>query len=105
MGRIVVKGPEAATFMDYLSVSPVASKKDFSATYTVWCLPTGGTVDDLIVYKQNAEHFFVIVNASNRKKDLDHVLSQKGSFEVTVEERYDDGIIALQGPPCDENRL
>jgi aminomethyltransferase len=42
----------------------------------VWCLESGGCVEDVIVYKQDAELSFVIVNAGNREKDLKHLKSQ-----------------------------
>jgi aminomethyltransferase len=98
MGRVIIKGKNAESFMDFLSTNKIAGKKDFSATYTVWCLPSGGTVDDLIVYKQNKEHFFVIVNASNRKKDFDHLMKYSSVYDVQIEDCYADGIIAIQGP-------
>lgn len=98
MGRINIKGPEAEKLLDYLSTNKICGKKDFSATYTVWCLESGGSVDDLIVYKEGLEKFFVIVNASNREKDLEHLRKAGASYDVEIEERYSDGILAVQGP-------
>lgn len=99
MGRIDVSGPEAEKFLDYLSTNVIAGKPDLTATYTVWCNEQGGCVDDVIVYKQDPEHFFIIVNAGNRQKDLDHVLKYAKPFRVTIQERYaDNGILAIQGP-------
>lgn len=98
MGRVIIKGPEAEKLMDYLSTNKISEKKDFSATYTVWCDQAGGCVDDLIVYKENPESFFIIVNAGNREKDLNHLKKMAQDFDVTVEEKYQDGILAVQGP-------
>lgn len=98
MGRVNIKGPDAEKLVDYLSTNKMSGKKDFSATYTVWCLESGGSVDDLIVYKQGPEDFFVIVNASNREKDLQHLLKVGASYHVEIEDRYSDGILAVQGP-------
>ncbi len=98
MGRVNIRGKDAERLLDFLSTNKISGKKDFSATYTVWCGPSGGAVDDLIVYKRDSEHFFVIVNASNRKKDLDHLLKYAADYNVDVEERYADGILAVQGP-------
>lgn len=99
MGRVLVQGRDAEKFLDYLSTNTIAGKKDFSATYTVWCLETGGCVDDVIIYKQSAEHFFVVVNAGNRQKDLEHLKHYAQGFDVLIQDRYaEDGIIAIQGP-------
>jgi len=98
MGRVLIKGPEAEKLMDYLSTNRIAGKKDFSATYTVWCDQSGGCVDDLIVYKEGEDRFFIIVNAGNRDKDLNHLKKVAEGFDVTIEERYQDGILAVQGP-------
>ena len=99
MGRILVYGPQAEPFLDYLSTNTIAGKPDLSATYTVWCNPSGGSVDDVIIYKQNSTHFFVIVNACNRKKDLEHLIQYSRQFNVNLQDRYhEDSILAVQGP-------
>jgi aminomethyltransferase len=99
MGRILVEGPEAEKFLDYLSTNKISGKADLTATYTVWSLPKGGCVDDVIVYKVNSDHFFVIVNAGNRQKDLEHILTESRKFDVVIQDRYtQDGILAIQGP-------
>lgn len=102
MGRILVFGPDAEPFLDYLSTNRIAGKADGSATYTVWCHESGGAVDDVLVYKEDSEHFFVIVNASNRQKDLAHLLTYQHLFRVHIQDRFQgEGILALQGPSSD----
>ncbi len=99
MGRILVKGPEAESFLNYLSTNDIAYKSDFSATYTTWANSEGGCVDDVIVYKHNLQDYFIVVNASNRQKDLDHVKKHSHGFNVHVEDLFDSGgILAVQGP-------
>ncbi len=99
MGRILISGPDAERFLDYLSTNKISEKKDNSATYTVWCNEKGHCVDDVIIYRQDKEHFFTIVNAGNRKKDLQHLLEHKTHFNVSIEPRFDkEGILAIQGP-------
>lgn len=99
MGRLVIKGKDAERFLDYLSTNRIAGKKDGSATYTVWTLPQGGCVDDVIVFKINPQEFFVIANAGNREKDLQHLLKHSQNFDVQIHDRYhEDGILAIQGP-------
>lgn len=99
MGRISITGPDAEAFLDFLSTNTISGKKEHTATYTVWCHPDGGSVDDVIVYKRTAQDFFVIVNASNRLKDLTHLLDYSRKFDVSVEDHFqDEGVIAVQGP-------
>lgn len=99
MGRIVIKGKDAERFLDHLSTNKIIGRKIGSATYTVLCRESGGSVDDLIIYRQAADHFFVIVNASNREKDLQHLVEQSKNFDVAIEPKYDtEGILAVQGP-------
>lgn len=99
MGRILVRGPDAEVFLDYLSTNQIKDKPDFSATYTPWCNESGGCVDDLLVYKKNETDYFVIVNAANRQKDLAHLKKHALNYRVDIQDRYDeDGILALQGP-------
>lgn len=99
MGRINVEGTDAEKALDFLSTNKIAGKQGNSATYTVWCHPEGGAVDDVIIYKKDATHFFLIVNASNRQKDLDHLLANTKKFNIAVQDRYaTDGILAVQGP-------
>lgn len=99
MGRLLIEGNEAEKFLDYLSTNQIQGKGNTTATYAVWANEAGGCVDDVIIYKENETHFFVIVNAGNRDKDLAHVMKYAKHFDVTVTSRYhDEGILALQGP-------
>lgn len=103
MGRISVEGKEAENFLDYLSTNKVIDKQDGTAVYTVWCNAQGGCVDDVIIYRQDKEHFFVIVNAGNRQNDLQHLIEQAKNFDVTIQDHFEDeGILALQGPRAKE---
>jgi aminomethyltransferase len=99
MGRIGVEGNDAGLFLDFLSTNHIQDKPDDSATYTTWANENGGTVDDLLVFKENKDHFFVVVNASNRNKDLAHLQNYAKNYKVRVKDHYEtDGILALQGP-------
>src|SRR5512143_118981 len=61
------------------------------------CRPDGGIVDDLMVYR-SADHYLVVVNASNILKDFDW-LKQHTPSGVTLEDRSDaTALLAVQGP-------
>lgn len=99
MGRICVEGPQAEAFLDYLSTNLIVGKPNGSATYTVFCRENGTCVDDLIVYKQSPEKFFLIVNAGNRQKDLLHLQEHAKNWNVHIKDKFhDEGILAIQGP-------
>lgn len=99
MGRVVVTGPDSEKFLDYLCTNTIVGKQDGTATYTVLAEAAGGSVDDVIVYKWNAESYFVICNASNRGKDLQHMQEVGRAFDVQISDRFaQEGILSIQGP-------
>lgn len=99
MGRITIEGLGAEALLDYLSSNQISKKKDGTVTYTVWCNEDGMCVDDLLVYRVSKTQFFVIVNASNREKDLNHLLHYSAGRDVIINDKYhEEGILAVQGP-------
>jgi aminomethyltransferase len=68
------------------------------ALYSCMLNETGGVIDDLIVYFLAEDFFRVVVNASTRDKDLAWIARQASPFDVTVTERPDFAMIAVQGP-------
>ena len=62
----------------------------------------GGIIDDLLVYRF-ADHWMLVVNASNRDKDLAWVRKQAEELDVEVEDASDaTALLALQGPAARE---
>lgn len=102
MGRISIEGKDAGKLLEYLSTNYIIKKPDGSATYTVWCNESGMCLDDLIIYKISSSNFFIVVNAGNRQKDLDHLKHHAAKFDVIITDYYQDGgILAVQGPKAD----
>lgn len=103
MGKIKVVGPEALAFLNYMATNDVSGLVDGGALYTVLCSSAGTCIDDVLIYRHSKQSFFVVVNASNRQKDLDHLLKYSASYKVEVIAEYDHiGILALQGPKSKE---
>lgn len=98
MGEIEVKGPESLDYLQKMMTNDVSKLKNGGAQYTAMCYETGGTVDDLLIYKLEDEHYLLVVNASNIEKDFDWM---KDHLEgnVTIE-NLSEGMaqLALQGP-------
>lgn len=104
MGNFYVRGARAGEFLQYLTTNDLAKVSNGQAQYTLMLYPDGGIVDDLIVYKIDAENYFLIVNASNCEKDFEWIGSHLRDFDgVTLEDRTDTlSLIALQGPKAME---
>jgi aminomethyltransferase len=99
MGEVRVEGPGALAFLQRLVTNDVAKLFPGRVLYTPMCHPTGGVVDDLLVYRREPEKYLLVINAGNIAKDLDWIREQARGFDVTIEDRSDDfGLLAVQGP-------
>lgn len=103
MGRISVIGPDAEKLLEKLSTNQISGRAPFSATYTVWCCEDGGSVDDLMVYQfDSSDRFFLVANAGNRQKDLEHLVQASKGLNVEIRDHFQGwGILALQGPKAE----
>jgi aminomethyltransferase len=66
--------------------------------YSCACRPSGGIVDDLIVYRHDAATYLIVVNASNIDKDFNWFVEQAGSMCDITNQSDETGLIAVQGP-------
>jgi len=98
MGEVILQGPDTVKNLNRLLTNDYTVMEDGQARYSPMCNEHGGTVDDLIVYKITGDRYFVVVNASNREKDVAWIRAHV-SGETTVEDVSDAwGQIAVQGP-------
>lgn len=101
MGEVEISGEDALEFLQRMLVNNIAAKPG-KAVYSPMCYPDGGTVDDLIVYKQTDTKYLLVVNASNTEKDYQW-LEQNKTGRVTVLNRSAEmAQLALQGPKAVE---
>lgn len=103
MGEVLITGAESEKFVNYIFTNNIAGAPDGKIFYGMMCHPTGGVVDDLLVYKMGAERFFLVINASNIDKDVAWIVEHAKEFDVVVEhqsEKY--GEVAVQGPKTEE---
>jgi len=101
MGRFNVRGPNALDCLQILVTNDVSKLKDHQAIYSPMCYENGGIVDDLIVYRIKRDEFLVVVNSSNREKDLQWILKHCSSLssETEIEDISDKTVLlAVQGP-------
>ena len=103
MGEVLVTGAESEKFVNYIFTNDIAGAPDGKIFYGMMCHPTGGVVDDLLVYKMAEQRFFLVINASNIDKDVAWVMQNAKGFDVVVENLSDIyGEVAVQGPKAEE---
>lgn len=98
MTVVDVMGQEAKTYLQYLLANDVDKLKTLGkALYTAMLNPQGGVIDDLIVYRR-IDGYRLVVNCATREKDLQWMRQQAQAFSVSLIERPDLAILAIQGP-------
>lgn len=99
MGEVDVKGPDALRYLNHVVTNDVSKLFPGRVLYSPMCYPSGGVVDDLLVYMRAPEDYFLCINAGNIDKDVAWLLEQAKGFNVTVTDRSADyALIAIQGP-------
>jgi aminomethyltransferase len=98
MGEAHFRGPRAAEAVQRLVTNDVGKLRDGRAMYTVACLPDGGIVDDLIVYRLAGDHFLLVVNASTTEKDLRWFRDNVASLCAIEDASAGTALLAFQGP-------
>ena len=104
MGEIFISGPDAARYVNHIFTNDVRGLAPGKILYGMMLYPTGGVVDDLLVYKEfTADGFLLVVNASNIDKDYFWMLDNAAGFDVRIENRSEEwGQIAVQGPESEK---
>lgn len=102
MGEFLITGKNALELIQKISSNDASKLVDGKAQYS--CLPNdrGGIVDDLLIYRFNAEKYLLVVNASNIEKDWNWI-SQHNTMDATmrdISEEY--SLLAIQGPKAVE---
>lgn len=103
MGQVIVRGKDALRFLQYVTANDVARLQPGRAQYSLLLYPTGGVVDDIIVYDlPDGTAYLVVVNAANTEKDLEWLRAHRShhpEWAVEIEDISDrTGMVALQGP-------
>ncbi|MFB3923315.1 MAG: glycine cleavage system aminomethyltransferase GcvT [Terriglobia bacterium] len=102
MGEIDVQGSQALDLLQYVTSNDVSRLKDFQAQYSALMYPQGSAVDDCLVHRFAANHYFLCVNAANTDKDFDWI-SQHNKFDATVQNVSSEySQVALQGPKSEK---
>ncbi|MBO3277533.1 glycine cleavage system aminomethyltransferase GcvT [Pseudomonas schmalbachii] len=98
MTVVDVTGPQAKEYLQRLLANDVERLKEpGKALYSGMLNDNGGVVDDLIVYL-GIYGYRVVVNAATRDKDMAWMQAHTEGFEVSLNERADLAMLAIQGP-------
>ncbi|MDG9852626.1 glycine cleavage system aminomethyltransferase GcvT [Pseudomonas nitroreducens] len=102
MTVVDVTGPQAKEYLQRLLANDVERLQvPGKALYSGMLNERGGVVDDLIVYL-GVYGYRVVVNASTRDKDMAWMQAHTEGFDVTLTERPDLAMLAVQGPNARE---
>ncbi len=97
MGEFEVRGAGATAWLDRMVTNHVGAIEVGQALYSPMCRPDAGIVDDLLVYRY-ADHFMVVVNASNMAKDFAWLEQHKPADVSLVDRSAVTALLAIQGP-------
>lgn len=102
MGEFLFDGPGAEAFLQSLTTNDVTRLAPGQAHYSMFLHPTGGVVDDIVVYRKR-EGFLVVVNGANVDKDWAWVTSHDPGPGVQLRNVSDEtALLAVQGPKAEE---
>ena len=98
MGEFWVKGPKALDFVQWVTSNDASKLTDGKIQYSCFPNDKGGIVDDLLVYRIDAETFLLVVNAANIDKDWAWVNSQNKMGATLYNASDEISQLAIQGP-------
>ena len=98
MGEFVIYGDKRVDFVNHVTTNDVAALADGQVHYSTILYENGTIVDDCLVYKM-ADRIVMVVNASNKDKDLAHISQYAKAFGAQIGDISDEiSLLALQGP-------
>mmetsp|Transcript_13392 Transcript_13392/g.22805 ORF Transcript_13392/g.22805 Transcript_13392/m.22805 type:complete len:192 (-) Transcript_13392:624-1199(-) len=101
MGQLHLRGKDAGAFLEHMTVVDTQALKHGKASLSLLMNEKGGIVDDCIITKVKDDHFYVVLNAGCKDKDMAHMRDHIGKFkDVAMEYHSEDvrSLVAVQGP-------
>jgi aminomethyltransferase len=102
MGRTRFSGASALALLQKLTSNDVAALSPSEAQYSLLTNPSGGIIDDIIVYRESSDAFLVVINAGNTAKDIAWIRSHLDSGSQLADNTAATAMIAVQGPQAPE---
>ncbi|NLZ70485.1 MAG: glycine cleavage system aminomethyltransferase GcvT [Clostridiaceae bacterium] len=98
MGEVILSGPNALADLNRIMANDFSKLRIGRMRYTPMCYDDGGTVDDLVVARTADNDWFLVVNASNKEKDIAWIKEHVSPDTEVKDVSESMGVLALQGP-------
>jgi aminomethyltransferase len=104
MGRIRVRGPHAAAYVDWLATNSLPAADSGRCRYSLLCAEDGGCIDDIVVCRPGEQSLDLTVNAASRARVLEWITApnpwtRSGRALPAIEDVTSrTAQLALQGP-------
>lgn len=101
MGEFWVTGPKALDLIQAVTTNDASLLTDGKVQYSCMTNDEGGIVDDLLVYRQDAQHYLLVVNAGNIDKDWAWITGKNEQLGIGANLRNESdqwSLFAVQGP-------
>jgi aminomethyltransferase len=100
MGQIYISGPSALAFLQHVLSNNAAGLEVGESQYTIIPNEHGGAIDDAYLYRFVKDQYLLVVNASNREKNLAHFHAILAHFPDVqlIDNTANTAMISLQGP-------
>jgi aminomethyltransferase len=103
MGRVIITGIDAETFINHVITNDVSVLSPNDAQYSVMCNEKGGIIDDFVTYRLEKEKFLVVYNAGHTENDCNWLVRNSKGFNVEIDDLSDDiAMFAVQGPNAEK---
>ncbi|MGH7197993.1 MAG: glycine cleavage system aminomethyltransferase GcvT [Candidatus Omnitrophota bacterium] len=98
LGEIHVEGPKAFQFLQYRLTNDLTKLQNGKILYSLLCDERGFALDDILIYQNWPDDFYLIVNAGGIERDFE-ALKKYAPDDLTIENQSDRmACIAIQGP-------
>jgi aminomethyltransferase len=98
MGQVVFSGPDVEKWLNGMLTNNVAKLAPGQGQYSIMLNQQGGVIDDLIIYREAADRFFAVINASRIEQDVAWLMQHRVG-EVDIDNQSDAWAgLAVQGP-------
>ncbi len=100
MGRLYFKGRDTLPFLQHVLTNNAMALETGESQYTLIQNENGGAIDDAYLYRFKPDEYLLVVNASNREKDVTHFEQYLKSFQniEMIDKTFEVAMISLQGP-------
>ncbi len=106
MGEILVKGKDAIKFLDKLTPNSIEDLNIFQVRYNAILNHNGGVKDDITIFRESNDSFFIIINASNVDKIFEYLKIENNYKNLEIYNISDEySMLAVQGPEAEEKTI